>query len=101
MSIEQWESRVLEGQGASERVDHIEQELGLAVALTQLRLNAGLSQRALAQRLGVSQPRVAAIERADNLTLDVIDQYVTSLGATLEMTAVTGTTRTPLLRTAR
>ncbi|MGD0085139.1 MAG: helix-turn-helix transcriptional regulator [Acidimicrobiales bacterium] len=41
--------------------------------LTALREQAGLSQRELAQRIGVSQPRVAAIERSRHVTIDVLE----------------------------
>jgi Helix-turn-helix len=46
--------------GAAGRVAAIEDQLRLAAGLTALREEAGLSQRELAKRIGVSQPRVAA-----------------------------------------
>ncbi|HEX9765679.1 MAG TPA: helix-turn-helix domain-containing protein [Nitriliruptorales bacterium] len=98
MSIKQWEKKVLAPPGAKERVAEIEDELRLAVALTKLREQAGLSQRELADRIGVSQPRVAAIERSRNLTIDVLEQYVAALGATLELSVIRGKRRIPLLR---
>lgn len=41
----------------------IQDELRLAAGLTALREEAGMSQRELAEHIGVSQPRIAAIER--------------------------------------
>jgi predicted XRE-type DNA-binding protein len=64
MSLKNWERKVLAVPAAGERVAEIEDELRLSAGLTALREHAGLSQRELAERLGVSQPRVAAIERA-------------------------------------
>lgn len=92
-----WEKKVLSAPGAADRVAVIEDELRLAAGLTALRERAGLSQRELAQRLGVSQPRVAAIERSRNVTLDVLEQYVTAVGGQLEITVRTGSKKLALL----
>ncbi|MER7003128.1 helix-turn-helix transcriptional regulator [Dactylosporangium sp. NPDC000555] len=61
-----WEQRVLAVEGAAERVAEVEEELRLAAGLTALRERAGLSPAEVAERIGVSQPRVAAIERSAN-----------------------------------
>ena len=97
MSLKNWENKVLSTPGASERVAEIEDELRLAAGLTALREKAGLSQRELADRIGISQPRVAAIERSSNVTLDVIDQYVGGLGGQLEIVVRQGNRRTRIL----
>jgi len=78
-------------------VREIEDELRLAAGLTALREEAGMLQRELAERIGVSQPRIAAIERSRNVTIDVLEQYVEALGAHLEVTVVRGRHRTSLL----
>ena len=101
MSMKDWEKKVLATPGAAERVDAIEEELRLAAGLTALREQAGLSQRELAKRLGVSQPRVAAIERARNVTIDVLDQYVGAVGGTLEISVRRGNRRIPLVGSVR
>lgn len=92
-----WEKKVLAVPGAADRVAVIEDELRLAAGLTALREHAGLSQRELAQRIGVSQPRVAAIERSRNVTLEVLEQYVTAVGGQLEITVRTGSKRLALV----
>ena len=97
MSVKEWEDKVLKAPGAAERVAEIEDELRLAVALTALREQAGLSQRELAKRIGVSQPRIAAIEQSRNVTIEVLEHYVAALGGTLEVTVVKGTRKIPLL----
>ncbi len=97
MSLKQWEKKVLEAPGAEERVREIEDELRLAAGLTALREKAGVSQRELAERIGVSQPRIAAIERSRNVTIDVLEQYVEALGGQLEVSVVQGCRRTSLL----
>lgn len=56
--------------------------------LRQLREAHGLSQRALATRLGVSQARVARLESgANNPQLDTVAAYVAALGGTLSLRA--------------
>jgi transcriptional regulator with XRE-family HTH domain len=99
MSLKEWEKKVLEAPGAAERVAEIEEELRLAAGLTALREQAGLSQRELAERLGVKQPRVAAIEKARNVTIDVLERYVDALGGKLQVTVVKGNRRILLLGT--
>jgi transcriptional regulator with XRE-family HTH domain len=100
MNARDWEKKVLAAQGAEERVGAIEDELRLAAGLTALREKAGLSQRELAKRIGISQPRVAAIEQSRNVTIDVLDQYVQALGGSLELTVVQGRRRVKLIGTS-
>jgi len=97
MSMKTWEKKVLAKPGAAERVAEIEDELRLAAGLTSLREQAGLSQRDLAIRLGVSQPRIAKIERSKNVTVELLEQYVEALGGRLQVTVVKGTKRTTLI----
>ena len=101
MSMRKWEKKVLAAPGAVDRVGELEGELRLAAGLTALREQAGLSQRELAERIGVSQPRVAAIERSRNVTIDVLDKYVDAVGGRLELTVVKGNKKVPLLPTKR
>ena len=98
MSVKNWEEKVLDEPGAAQRVAEIEDELRLAAGLTALREQAGLSQRELAKRIGVSQPRVAAIEQSRNVTIDVLEQYVEAVGGQLEVSVVKGNRKTPLIR---
>lgn len=97
MSLKGWEKKVLKTPGASGRVAAIERELRLATGLAALREQAGLSQRDLAKRIGVTQPRVAAIEQSKNVTIEVLQHYVESLGGGLEVTVIKGNRRIRLL----
>lgn len=99
MSLKKWERDVLKAPGAPARVAEIEDELRLAAGLTALREQAGLSQRELAKRIGVSQPRVAAIEQSRNVTIDVLEQYVDALGGRLEVAVVKGNRKISLVAT--
>ncbi len=97
MSMKDWEKKVLAEPGAADRVAEIEDELRLAAGLTMLREEVGLSQRELAHRLGVTQPRVAAIERSRNVTIEVLEQYVEAVGGQLELTVRKGNRKIHLL----
>jgi transcriptional regulator with XRE-family HTH domain len=97
MNMEAWEKKVLEAPGAAERVAELEDELRLAAGLTALREQAGVSQRELAKRIGVSQPRVATIEQSRNVTIEVLDQYIHALGGRLEITVLKDNRKIPLL----
>jgi transcriptional regulator with XRE-family HTH domain len=97
MSFKNWEQKVLRVDGAAKRVAEIEDELRLAAGLTALRERAGVSQRQLAEQMGVSQPRMVAIEKSKNVTIEVLDAYVSALGGRLEVSVVRAGRRTRLL----
>jgi transcriptional regulator with XRE-family HTH domain len=100
MSLKSWEKKVLDRPGARERVEEIEHKLLVAHGLAAARRKAKVSQTELARRLGVSQPRIAAIERSEDVTVGVLTRYVEALGGTLEISALIGKTRTPILGAA-
>lgn len=97
MSLKGWEKRVLKAPGAAARVAEVEDELRVAAGLTALRERAGFSQRELARRMGVSQPRVAAIEQSRNITMNVLGQYAAAIGGQLEVTVAKGKSKVSLV----
>jgi predicted XRE-type DNA-binding protein len=56
--------------------------------LAGLREQAGLSQSAVAEILGITQARVSRIERAEEVQLSTLQRYVEALGGRLEVRAV-------------
>ena len=61
----------------------IELKLALATGVRELRERKGLTQAALAHRLGSSQSRVAKMEAADrSVSLDLIMRSLLAIGAT-------------------
>jgi transcriptional regulator with XRE-family HTH domain len=98
--MKKWEQKVLGAPGAAGRVAQIEEELRLAAGLTRLREQAGLTQRELAEKIGVRQPRIAAIERSRNVTIEVLERYVDALGGRLELSVVQAGTTIPLISSA-
>lgn len=55
-----------------------------AIRLHELRKARGLSQVELAKRLGVTQKRVSAMERAQDLNISTFQRYVAALGGRLQ-----------------
>ena len=62
----------------------IEQDL----ALDELRRSQHLSQTDVAERMGVTQRRVSAIENSGDLHVATLRRYVESLGGALELAVV-------------
>ena len=81
-SLMQWVDRLIGGRALEAEVEELLHGFRLADDLVRLREASGLSQRQLAQRLGISQPAVAKIEsgRAANLQLRTLLRIVTVLG---------------------
>lgn len=61
----------------------------LGYRLSELRERAGLSQMQVAERMGVKQPRVSAIEKGDPAQMEVetLSRYVAALGGRLRVVA--------------
>lgn len=57
----------------------------LPTSLGGLRRRLGLSQAALAGRLGVSQPQVAQLESQADMQLGTLRRYLAALGGELEL----------------
>ena len=61
----------------------VEMKLALATGVREMRERRGLTQAALAKRLGSSQSRVAKMEAADtSVSLDLMMRSLLSIGAT-------------------
>lgn len=55
-----------------------QQRIGRLVA--QMRKHSGLTQEELAQRLGITQPRLSTVEGADDMHVDTLKRFITELG---------------------
>lgn len=78
------EQRVAELRAEMERYQH---------TLGELRKARGLTQVALAQSLGMTQPEISVLERRSDAYLSTLERYVRGLGGRLELTAVFGDER--------
>lgn len=73
----------------------------IAVAVVQFRTDRGLSQRALASKLGMTQPQVARLESGDvNPSMDTLVRVASGLGIELNI-SVTPVNHKPRLVTRR
>lgn len=61
-----------------------------AHSLADIRRRKGLTQRDVAQAMGISTGRVSQIEHGDLSGLDVLDRYIQALGGQLGLVATFG-----------
>lgn len=59
-----------------------------ALALAKLRTDHGMTQTAMAETFGVSQPTISRIEHEEDIYLSTLRGYVAALGGELEIHAV-------------
>ena len=92
-SYEEWRASLTDTPEKAARYGEVAAESDLWLQLVEARQAAGLTQRELAQRLGVSQAQVARIEKRgyDAYTLNTLRRYVRALGErfSLEVKIVT------------
>ena len=79
---EEWRAALTDTPDKRARYDEIAAKSDLWLQLVEARQEAGLSQRELAQRLGVSQAQVARLEKRgyDAYSLNSLRRYVEALG---------------------
>jgi DNA-binding XRE family transcriptional regulator len=89
--------------GLRERVEARVAEMALEDDLVALRESAGVSQRALAQRLGVSQPAIAKLEsgKAKNIGILTIARYAAALGGQMRVVIIKPSGRSPRMSVLR
>ena len=87
---QQWRESLLSTSEARARSEEIAAEQNLWLQLVEARLDAGLTQAELAERMGVSQAQVARIEKSgyDSYTLKTLRRYVQALGKKLRVSIV-------------
>ncbi len=67
--------------------------------LRKMRIEHGLTQEVVAERMGVTQPSVSQFERYDaNPTLDTVRRYAMAVGARLSTTVIDDTGNDPRSR---
>lgn len=87
---QQWRQQLLSTPQAQARYEEITAEQDLWLQLVEARLDAGLTQTELAERMGVSQAQVARIEKAgyNAYTLNTLRRYAQALGKKLHVAIV-------------
>jgi DNA-binding XRE family transcriptional regulator len=76
--------------GLRDRVEARVAEMAIEDDMVALRESAGVSQHALAQRLGVSQPAIAKLEsgKAKNIGIVTLARYAAALGGQLRVVII-------------
>jgi DNA-binding XRE family transcriptional regulator len=95
MAVKKWSDvreRHIEAVGADVIASHASQMLVRVRAhtLADVRRRKGLTQKQVAEAMGVSVGRVSQIEHGDLSGLDVLDRYVQALGGQLGLVATFG-----------
>ena len=68
------------------------------LSLAQARIRSGLTQQAVAERMGISQSDVSKLERRGDMRLSTLRAYLTALGAKIEIIARSGDVEAVSLR---
>lgn len=63
------------------------EEVLLKMAIDELRKQAGLTQAALAKRMGISQPTVASLEGRKDMRVSTLHRLVAACGGSLRVSA--------------
>lgn len=69
------------------RVEAHKRAMYASLHLAALRKRHAMTQRQVADAMGVSQARISQIERGVNLELETINGYIAALGGRLELSA--------------
>ena len=73
-------------QESQERINQLCDEILLDNALTQLRNEVQLSQQELAEKMGVSQPSLSAMEKINhNMKLVTLKKYIEAIGGKVSL----------------
>ena len=73
--------------GSRERVDRAVREALKELPLNELRNARGLSQKMLAEALGIQQPAIAKMEKRTDMYISTLRSHIEAMGGHLEITA--------------
>ncbi len=65
--------------------DALEQEFSIAAALIKARADAGMTQKDVSEKLGISQPAVARMESGKNISIKSIARYAKAVGRPIRL----------------
>lgn len=72
-----------EQQAITEKATKLKQ----AYQLSQLRQQADISQKQLADKMGVSQANISKVENGNDIQLSTLQRYISALGGKINITA--------------
>lgn len=86
LSLEQLREFMLDSEEARQAYEDFDKELALTEKLYAMREHAGLSQRALAVRLGINPSAINRLEKnPTSASLKTLDRYAKACGAALNV----------------
>lgn len=89
MKLHKWEDVYAESlrkdPGMEERIAKLSKEEDFVLGLGELRQGRKVTQKDLAEKLGMSQANVSRIEREDDVLLSTLEKYAAALGGRLEI----------------
>lgn len=86
LSLEQLRELMLDSEEARQAYEDFDKELAITEKLYAMREHAGLSQRALATRLGINPSAVNRLEKNPaSASLKTLDRYAKACGAALNV----------------
>lgn len=102
-SLTNWLEGRIDQAGLRREVDELVDQMMIQQRLTEMREQAGMTQRELARRVGVSQPVIARMEsrRIRNVTLKTLVRAASALGATLKIDVTPGKRHRTAVRRSR
>lgn len=88
MNVEQLRAKIDADPGRRDRVEELKHQMRRELRLEELRSRHQVTQKQIAETLGISQARVSKLEHQDDARLSSLRAYVEALGGRLEVTAV-------------
>ncbi|MEX1046171.1 MAG: helix-turn-helix transcriptional regulator [Actinomycetota bacterium] len=70
------------------RIERYRRQMLAAIALGELRESKAVTQRELAEKIGVTQANVSRIEHEDDVHISTLQSYIEALGGKLQIRAV-------------
>lgn len=84
-------NQLVEDNFSSQEREEIRRKAGekiAAVRLRQVRQSRHVTQKTMAQAMGLSQSALSELERRPNITIETLQRYVEALGGRLEIRAI-------------
>lgn len=94
MKLHRWEDVRAEAArrdpGFEEKVARLREQADFVMGLGELRQGRKVTQKELAEKLGMTQANVSRIEREDDVRLSTLEKYAAALGGRLEIHVIFG-----------
>lgn len=69
------------------RIEHRTNEMLIDMLPAEIRRNMGVTQKKLAEKIGITQPALSKLENQDDMQISTLRRFVNALGGQLEIIA--------------